>query len=371
MRVMTSSLPSKAALAILVLASIGCLPGAEGGNRDKAKEAEKGCARKDASLCFYAGTVLAEGAGPNGPSPEAVKLWTKGCVLKHAESCDALATAAKGPNREAALVEACNAGDLVSCNRRAGDFSQDEKGLGEARALRQTICKTSTTINPNTTGRDLRGTAEACAALARMVNAGQGGGKDEIAALKLELLATTLRTEALFRHEHEMDGKPPPAVAPPEPAVLGRRAMKKQEADPAVQQDKERQHREYELSKGALDAWINGVQSSMAAVQKGERMALAKDPSLPSWNPVEKAMSGGTGGSAVSAKCAACVEGCGGLDRCAADDFAGGRCSHLRCPAGQSCPAFDACVGECTAKSDSCAKGCGDCGGGAPPGKTK
>lgn len=342
----------------------GCLPGAESGNRDKIKEAEKGCARKDASLCFYAGTVLAEGAGANGPNQEAVRFWVKGCALKHAESCDALATS-KGAIREAALVEACNAGDLVSCNRRSGEFPQDEKGQGEARALRQTICKTSAGINAQTSGRDLRGTAEACASLARMVAAGQGGGKDEIAALKLELLATTLRSEALFRHEHELDGKPAPAVAPPEPAVLGRRGMKKPEADPAIQQDKERQHREYELSKGALEAWLAGVQTSMAAVQKGERMALAKDPSLPAWNPVEKAMSGGTGGSAVDAKCAACVDGCGGLDRCAADDFAGGRCSHLKCPAGTSCPQFDGCVGECTAKADACAKGCGDCGGGA------
>src|SRR5690349_16656324 len=177
-------------LATILVAFVhsGCLPGAESGNRDKIKEAEKGCARKDASLCFYAGTVLAEGAGANGPNQEAVRFFVKGCALKHAESCDAIAQS-KGAVREAALVEACNAGDLVSCNRRSGEFPQDEKGQGEARALRQTICKTSTGITAQTSGRDLRGTAEACASLARMVAAGQGGGKDELAAMKLELLA--------------------------------------------------------------------------------------------------------------------------------------------------------------------------------------
>lgn len=369
MRVFPSLPPSLAAFALLALsagasAAAGCVT-PESALRDKIKDAQKGCDRaKDPQSCFYAGTLAAEGGGPN---PEAVKYWVKGCALKHPESCESLATT-KGSLRETALVEGCNAGDLVSCNRRANEFSQDEKGAGEARALRQQVCKTSTAINANTTGRDMRGMAEACAALARMVAGGQGGGKDEIAAMKLEVLATTLRTEALFRHEHEQDGKPPPAIKPPEPPVRRGGLKKPVEEGPEVA-ERDKNRREFELSRGALEAWLAGVQNSMAQVQKSERQALARDPALPTFNPVDRAMSGAAGAtSAASSKCAACVDGCGSLERCAADDFAGGRCSHLKCAAGQACPQFDACVAECTAKADACAKGCGDCSADAAKG---
>jgi|GEM_PF-2453828 len=366
MRVHFSSPPWQAALAILTVSTavVSCKP-PEGANREGLGESSKACARRDASACFYAGVLSADATG--APTQDSLRFWVKACALKHAESCDAIATA-KGPMREAALVEACNSGDIVSCNRRAGEFSQDDRGFGEARALRQNICRISTAITPQTSGRDLRGTAEACAALARMVANGQGGGKDELAAVKLEVLATTLRTEALFRHEHEQDGRPAPAIAPPEPAVLGRRG-KKTGPDPAVLADKDRQRREYELSNGALEAWVNGVQSSMVAVQKSERQALAKDPSLPAVSPVDRALMGATGGAVVAqSKCQACVDNCGSLERCAADDFAGGRCSHLRCAPGTSCPPFDACVAECTAKADTCARACGDCNASAPKG---
>jgi len=335
-------------------------------HRDQIQDSAKACDKGNGSACFYAGSLAAEGVGPSTPEP--VKYWTKGCVLKSAESCDALATV-KGSLREGALAAGCNGGDLVSCNRRAGEFAQDDKGAGEARALRQAVCKTAAAIGPNTPGRDLRGAAEACAGLARMVAEGKGGGKDELAAVKLDVLATTLRTEALFRHEHEQDGKPPPTILPPEPQVVPGR-VKRGGPTPEQLTEKDRSHREAEVSKGALEAWINGVATSMAAVSKSERAAMMKDPSMPTFNPVDRAMSGATTTSAVSAtKCQTCVDGCGNLERCMADDFAGGRCTQHRCGPGASCPAFDACVAECTAKADTCAKGCGDCSAEAAKGK--
>lgn len=350
-------------LAVVAMATASLLFACRGlgsAQRDKIKDASKACDKRDATACFFAGSLAAEEG--EASVPEAVKYWTKGCALASAESCDALATV-KGPAlRESALTGGCNAGDLVSCNRRAGLFSDDEGGDAQARELRQRVCATSATITEATSGRALRGAAEACASLARMVANGQGGGKDDVAAAKLEVLATTLRTEALFRHEHEQDGVPPPEPTPPEPVMApGSRVRRGGPTDEQLL-SRDRNHRVAAVSRGALDAWIGGVQASMATAEKSERHALLADPSMPTVDHVERAMSPKTSGVNASVNaCRTCVEGCGSLERCAADYFAGGRCHQHKCAPGTSCPAFDACVAECTAKADACAKRCGDC----------
>jgi hypothetical protein len=121
-------------------------------------------------------------------------------------------------------------------------------------------------------------------------------------------------------------------------------------------EERARERRELESTRAAREAWIAFVQSGISAAQ---RDALRGDPSMPAWSAVEKANA--VVASAVPSKCQQCVEGCGDIGRCAGDEFAGGRCGHLRCPGGGACPPFDSCVVECTAKADSCAKACGDC----------
>ena len=69
----------------------------------------------------------------------------------------------------------------------------------------------------------------------------------------------------------------------------------------------------------------------------------------------DDANNGGTGGSGI-------VIGSGGSGNSGSGTANGQGGSNL----GTCGPVqFDGCVGECTAKADACAKGCGDCGGGA------
>lgn len=322
---------------------------------DAARDARLACDKKDGPSCFVAGNSVAE---KSGPSAEAVRLWIRGCSVRHSPSCDALGNV-KGPLREQALAGGCSAGDLVSCAKRADELVA-AGGVDEARGVRHEVCKKSQSISSGSPAREVEGIAESCASLSKMISAGQGGGRDDVAAAKLDVLAMTLRNEALYRHEREDDTKalPQPAAAQAEPPRK-KGAMKKAPAvDPALG-DREKFRREYEARRAAREAWIASVQAGMvAASQQKDR----GDPSLPVPTALERVASVIPGGVATGpSQCQSCVEGCGTMARCAADDFGGGRCGHLRCGGGGPCPDLDACVAECTAKAETCAKACGDC----------
>ena len=322
---------------------------------DPGRDARAGCDKKDGPSCFLAGDLSLE---KNGETADALRLFTHGCTLRNSSCCEALGNF-KGPLREQALVDGCNAGDLVACSRRAGEFSQDEAGFGEARALRHRVCKMSSTINPGMPGREVEGIAEACAGLSRMIALGQGGGKDEVAATKLDVLAMTLRNEAMYRHEREDDAKvlPQPGAAPPEEPKRKGGIKKTPKADPTIEA-RARFRRDYEARKAAREAWIAAVDGSIASQQKEVSRG---DPSMPSGTPIERAMAALPGAALGASPCQACVDGCGSQSRCAGDDFVGGRCSHLRCAAAGPCAAFDACVAECTGRVETCSKACGEC----------
>ena len=333
---------------------------------DPARDARVACDKKDGPSCFLAGNLVAE---KSGVTSEAIRLYIHGCSLRHAPSCDALGNV-KGSLRDQALVGGCNAGDLVSCSKRADDLVA-AGSVDEARGVRHEVCKKSLTVVPGVAAREVEGIAEACASLARMIAAGEGGGRDEVAAAKLDVLAMTLRNEALYRHEREDDAKVLPEPAQPQPAEPVRKGgvKKAPKADPTLAA-REKFRRDFEARRAAREAWIASVQAGMtAASQQKER----GDPSLPAPTALERATammpSGGpsASGSAGPTQCQLCVDGCGSMTRCAADDFAGGRCGHLRCAAAGPCPDLDACVAECTVKADACTKACGDCAEPAKP----
>jgi hypothetical protein len=342
-----------AGLASLGLAAVS--PACAVFSSDAARDARLACDRKDGPSCFVAGNAAGE---KGGPSSEAIRLWIRGCSVRHSPSCDALGNV-KGPLREQALSGGCTAGDLVSCAKRADELVQ-AGGVDEARGIRHEVCKKSQSISSGSPAREVEGIAESCASLSRMIAAGQGGGRDDVAAAKLDVLAMTLRNEALYRHEREDDAKVlPQPNAPQAEAPRKKGAMKKAPVvDPGIA-DREKFRREYEARRAAREAWIASVQAGMtAASQQKER----GDPSMPTPTALERAASVIPGGVAVGpSQCQACVDNCGTMSKCAADDFGGGRCGHLRCGGGGPCPDLDACVAECTAKADTCAKACGDC----------
>lgn len=327
---------------------------------DPARDARVACDKKDGPSCFLAGNLVAEKSGPNS---EAIRLYIHGCSLRHAPSCDALGNV-KGALRDQALVGGCNAGDLVSCSKRADDLVA-AGSVDEARSVRHEVCKKSLTVVPGVAAREVEGIAEACSSLARMIAAGEGGGRDEVAAAKLDVLAMTMRNEALYRHEREDDAKvlPEPAQPQAEQPVRKGGVKKAPKVDPTLAA-REKFRREYEARHAAREAWIASVQAGMAAASQQKERG---DPSLPSPTPLERAsaMMPSAGPSAASSAsptaCQVCIDGCGSMTRCAADDFAGGRCGHLRCAAPGPCPDLDACVAECTVKADACTKACGEC----------
>ena len=338
---------------------------------DPSRDARNACEKKDGPSCFLAGNLVTEKSGTNA---EAIRLYIRGCSVRHSPSCDALGNV-KGALREQALVGGCNAGDLVSCSKRADELVT-AGNVDEARGIRHEVCKKSLTVVPGVAAREVEGIAEACASLARMIAAGEGGGRDDVAAAKLDVLAMSLRNEALYRHEREDDGKvlPDPAVIAPEQPKRKGGIKKAPPADPTIAA-REKFRRDFEARRAAREAWIASVQSGMnAASQQKER----GDPSLPAPTALERATAmlpsasgasaSGAGASGGPAQCQACVDGCGSMSRCAADDFAGGRCGHLRCAGGGPCPDLDACVADCTAKADTCAKACGYC---AEPAKSE
>jgi hypothetical protein len=327
---------------------------------DPARDARNACEKKDGPSCFLAGNLVTEKSGTNA---EAIRLYIRGCSVRHSPSCDALGNV-KGALREQALVGGCNAGDLVSCSKRADELVT-AGNVDEARGIRHEVCKKSLTVVPGIAAREVEGIAEACASLARMIAAGEGGGRDDVAAAKLDVLAMTLRNEALYRHEREDDAKvlPEPAVIAPEQPKRKGATKKAPPVDPTIAA-REKFRREFEARRAAREAWIASVQSGMtAASQQKDR----GDPSLPTPTAIERATAMMPGASSSSgpanapSQCQSCVDSCGSTTRCAADDFAGGRCGHLRCPAGAPCPDLDACVAECTTKADACTKACGDC----------
>ena len=324
---------------------------------DPARDARNACEKKDGPSCFLAGNLVTEKSGTNA---EAIRLYVRGCSVRHSPSCDALGNV-KGALREQALVGGCNAGDLVSCSKRADELVT-AGNVDEARGIRHEVCKKSLTVVPGVAAREVEGIAEACASLARMIAAGEGGGRDDVAAAKLEVLAMSLRNEALYRHEREDDGKvlPDPAVVAPEPPKRKGGIKKAPPADPTIAA-REKFRRDFEARRAAREAWIASVQSGMnAASHQKER----GDPSLPAPTALERAAAmspSASGAGAGPTQCQACVDSCGSMNRCAADDFAGGRCGHLRCAGGGSCPDLDACVADCTSKADTCAKACGEC----------
>ncbi len=268
----------------------------------------------------------------------------------------------KGPLREQALVDACNGGDLVSCARRASEFTADEQGLDEARALRHSACKQSVGVKPGTSAREIEGIAESCAALARMIAAGEGGGRDAVAAAKLDVLAATLRNEALHQHERADDAKILPHVAQPATASPPKRGIKKEpKVDPTIA-EREKFRREYEARRAAREAWMASVDASLIALQK---KASGGDPTIPALTALERATATTPGATLGASPCQSCVEGCGSMARCTGDDFVGGRCGHLRGAESAAGTGFDGCVAECASKIDACTKACGECS--APP----
>lgn len=358
---LTSLVPSVIALAGLALGVSACAAFAG----DAARDARIGCDKKIGPSCFAAGNLVAEKNGTNG---EAVRLYIKGCSVRHSPSCDALGNV-KGSLREQALIGGCNAGDLVSCAKRADEL--DEAGnVDEARGVRHEVCKKSASLSSGSPAREVEGVAEACASLARMIAAGQGGGRDDVAAAKLDVLAMTLRNEALYRHEREDDAKqlPAPAVIEPEPPRRKSGIKRAPKVDPGIA-EREKFRKEYEARRAAREAWIASVQTSMtAAAQQREK----GDPSLPTPTALERATASlPPASSGGAAQCQSCVASCGSMTTCAADDFAGGRCGHLRCAGGGPCPELDACVAECSAKAEACAKTCGDCAEAAKADSTK
>ena len=123
----------------------------ETAKRDMAQDARKKCERGDGTACFHAGSLAGEEPGGEG---RALSFHAKGCALKVAASCDALA-ASKGAGRTDGLAAGCNAGDLLSCARVADDFAKDPARAADAKALREQTCRMGAVVNVHTTPRGL------------------------------------------------------------------------------------------------------------------------------------------------------------------------------------------------------------------------
>lgn len=328
---------------------------------DPVRDAQLACERKkDGSACFLAANAAAEKA-EGEITGEALRLYKRGCAARNSPSCEVLSSI-KGPLREQALVDACNGGDLVSCARRANEFPSDAGGLDEARALRHAACRLSTNVRQGTSAREIEGIAESCAALAKMVASGMGGPGDPIAASKLDVLAAALRLEALYQYERAEDRKALPRHAEPDLSPPRRGVRKVPKEDPTIA-ERARFRREFDARRASREAWMASVDSLAVAMQKA---TTSTDPTMASLTPLERATAAANAGFVPGAsRCQACVDGCGTLDRCTGDDFAGGHCLSLRNNNPTAGSAFDACVAQCAAKVDACAKKCGECA--APP----
>ncbi len=308
----------------------------ETAKRDMLREARTKCERGDGPACFHAGSLAAEEPGGAG---RALPLHARGCALKQFASCDAI-WASKSPDRADALGEGCNAGDLLSCARVAEDFAQDPQRLAEAKALREQTCRMAAAVKSDTPARDLYASAEGCSGLARMHAKGEGTKVDTVLATKLDVLATTLRTEALARFDRM---KPESAKPGPKGAV--------------AEADKDRTQRLNDANASTRDALVASIDAA-AKAQASESTA----PPANHASPAEPVFWPASAAANAPVKCQKCVEGCGDMKKCAGtDDFDGGRCGALK-----GTDKFETCVAECTAKADACAKGCGECTAAAP-----
>src|SRR4051794_1783431 len=83
---------------------IGCLPPSVA-HKDMLRDARIGCEKGSGAACYHAGVLYAE----TNSKDRALASQIKGCSLKYAPSCDALASVA-GPSRESVLNDACSAG---------------------------------------------------------------------------------------------------------------------------------------------------------------------------------------------------------------------------------------------------------------------
>ncbi len=307
----------------------------ETAKRDMLRDARTRCERGDGQACFHAGALAAE--EPGGAS-RAVPLHARGCALKELASCDAL-WASKAPDRAEVLGEGCNAGDLLSCARVAEDFAQDPSRVADAKALREQTCRMAAVVKADTPARDLYAAAEGCSGLARMYAKGEGTKVDTVLATKLDVLATTLRTEALAR----FDRKRPMA---PKPGPKG-----------VTESEKDRVQRLNDAMASTREALL----LSIDAAAKAQASESAAPPAIPV-SPTEPVFWPTTMAAGSPAKCQKCIEGCGDMKKCAGtDDFSGGRCGALK-----GTDKFEGCVAECTAKADACAKACGECSAAAP-----
>ncbi len=190
------------------------------------REARLACDKGDASACFHAGAIYAE----DGSLDRAETFHTRGCALKHAGSCDALAEVT-GPRHEQALATACSSGDLPSCARLSDVYAKQPAGVARARKLDEQVCQRATLVGPNTSARDFHGMAAACARLARTYAEGIDVKPDALLAMRFETLATVLFTEALFRLEKQQDAEVEKEIAsPPQTAHARDRAAREAEA---------------------------------------------------------------------------------------------------------------------------------------------
>lgn len=332
----------------------------ETAKRDMAQDARKKCERGDGTACFHAGSLAGE--EPGGEA-RAVSFHAKGCALKVAASCDAVA-ASKGAGRTDGLAAGCNAGDLLSCARVADDFAKDPGRVADAKALREQTCRMGAVVNVHTTPRDLFAAAEGCNGLARMYSKGDAVKTDTVLATKLDILATVLRTEALARFDRLKTASTDAEIAAKaESAEPAEKPAKAEKAGGGAQaSEADRLQRLKDANKAARAALVSSIDAAARAQAADSAAPIAQYAS-----PTEAIFwpgSAGVGNPAL--KCQKCVEGCGDMKKCAgADDFAGGRCGTLK-----GTDKFEGCVAECTAKADACVKACGDCSaaaGAAPP----
>jgi len=330
--------------AAAVLSLFSCFKGgaAETAKRDMTRDARSKCDRGDGAACFHAGSLTAD--EPGGAS-KADPLFARGCALKNPASCDAV-WASKGPGKTDALAGGCNAGDLLSCARVAEMFASDPAKAADAKSLREQTCRMGATVTVHMGARDLYAAAEGCSGLARMHSKGEGGKVDTVLATKLDILATTLRTEALSRmgriHGSEK----------PQPDAKG----------VITEGEKDRVERANRATTTMREQLLASIDSAAKAAAS-EGAPPAAPPATPTepifWPTAGASMAAGS----PQARCQKCVEGCGDIKVCAGtDDFSGGRCGYLR-----GTDKFDNCVAECTAKADVCAKACTDCTGAPPP----
>jgi TPR repeat protein len=236
-------LPSWSFAMLLVTLSVACQT-PETAKKDMLRDARVGCENGSGSACFQAGMLYAE----TGHRDRAEASHLKGCSLRSTPSCEALA-AIEGPDRERVLGEACAAGDLLSCTRLADVYQKNPTGSEKSKALLEQVCRAASAMTHETHSRDLQGAAAGCAKLATLH--ASGDGKPDVAlATRLDILATLLYTEALFRLEKQEDAAVEREIA----------------TRPATATDKDRTDREDEASRRAREVLLQSLDAKAREV---------------------------------------------------------------------------------------------------------